>query len=103
MQALLYVDAGQVALAEKNIETAIQQGKDFGHFHHTAYAIGSAYALMHRSKEAVRWLRAAAEDGFPCFPLYDHDAALESVRNEPGFIELMAELRSDWERRRATL
>ena len=69
MEALLYADAGQVPLPEKSIEAAIQKGKDFGHFHHSAYAIGAAYALMHRPKKAVRWLRAAAEDGFPCYPL----------------------------------
>jgi TolB-like protein/DNA-binding winged helix-turn-helix (wHTH) protein/Tfp pilus assembly protein PilF len=101
--ALLYADAGQKALAQKSIEAALQKGKDFGHFHHTAYAIGSAYALMHRSKEAVRWLRAAAEDGFPCYPLYEQDSDLQNIRHDPGFLKLMREMRTDWERRRATL
>jgi TolB-like protein/DNA-binding winged helix-turn-helix (wHTH) protein/Tfp pilus assembly protein PilF len=103
MQALLYADAGQVTRAQKSIEAAIQKGKDFGHFHHTAYTIGSAYAVMNRPKEAVRWLRAAAEDGFPCYPLYEQDPALQNIREDPGFLELMAAMGSDWERRRATL
>src|SRR5207248_9704336 len=34
MQALLHADAGQAALAERSIQSAIRQGKDFGHFHH---------------------------------------------------------------------
>ena len=103
MQALLYADAGERSLAERSIQTAIQKGKSYGHFHHTAYSIGSAYALMNRPKQAVRWLRAAAEDGFPCYPFYEQDAALQNLRNDPGFLELMAEMRNDWERRRATL
>jgi len=48
MQALLYADAGQPVLAASSIQAAIQKGKDFGHFHHAAYAIGSAYAVMNR-------------------------------------------------------
>ena len=103
MQALLYADAGQPALAERRIRSAIQKGKDFGHFHHAAYAIGSAYAVMNKPKDAVRWLRASAEDGFPCYPLYERDPALQNLRRDPDFLQFMAAMRSDWERRRATL
>jgi len=95
--ALLYADAGQGALAQASIETAIQKGKDFGHFHHTAYAIGSAYAVMHRGDEAVHWLRAAAEDGFPCYPLFEHDSNLDHLRNDPGFLSFLAEQKKQWE------
>ena len=95
--ALLYADAGQVALAQASIETAIQEGKDFGHFHHTAYAIGSAYAVMHRPKEAVHWLRAATEDGFPCYPLFEQDSDLNNLRKEPHFLLFMAEQKKQWE------
>ena len=95
--ALLYADAGQVALAQASIETAIQEGKDFGHFHHTAYAIGSAYAVMHRGDEAVHWLRAAAEDGFPCYPLFEHDSNLDHLRNDARFQSLLAEQKKQWE------
>ena len=95
--ALLYADAGQGALAQASIETAIRKGKDFGQFHHTAYDIGSAYAVMHRGHEAVHWLRAAAEDGFPCYPLLEHDSNLDHLRNDPGFLSFLAEQRKQWE------
>ena len=95
--ALLYADAGQGALAQASIEKAIQEGKDFGHFHHTAYAIGSAYAVMHRGDEAVHWLRAAAEDGFPCYPLFEHDSNLDHLRNDPGFLSFLGEQKKQWE------
>ena len=65
MQALLHADAGNAALAEKSIQMAIESGKGFGHFHHTAYIIGSTYAVMNSSREAIKWLRLAAADGFP--------------------------------------
>src|SRR5262245_48588726 len=38
----------QAALAESKIQTAISKGKGFGHFHHTAYLIACAYALMNQ-------------------------------------------------------
>ena len=103
MQALLHADAGRAALAEKNIRIAIENGKDFGHFHHTAYIIGSTYAVMNKSSEAVKWLRFAAVDGFPCYPLYERDSNLRNIRRDPAFLELMEELRNSWTNRRATL
>lgn len=97
MQALLHADAGQAALAERSIRAAIRQGKDFGHFHHAAYTIGAAYALMQRPQEAVRWLRAAADDGFPCYPLFERDASLDRLRTDAAFLRLMTELKKRWE------
>lgn len=102
MQALLHADAGNAALAEKSIQMAIESGKGFGHFHHTAYIIGATYAVMNSSREAVKWLRIAAADGFPCYPLYERDANLRTIRRDPAFLEFMEELRKDWTNRQAT-
>lgn len=93
MQALLYADANQDALAERSIRAAIQEGRGFGHFHHAAYTIGAAYALMNRPQDAIRWLRAAAEDGFPCYPLYEKDHSLDELRKNPQFQQFMADLK----------
>jgi TolB-like protein/DNA-binding winged helix-turn-helix (wHTH) protein/Tfp pilus assembly protein PilF len=97
MQALLYADAGQTALAERSIRAAMEAGKDFGHFHHAAYTIGAAYAAMNRRDDAVRWLRNAADDGFPCYPLFLHDHSLDRLRSDPGFQRLLADVKNRWE------
>jgi tetratricopeptide (TPR) repeat protein len=102
MRALLHADAGETALAEQSIAAAVKSGTGFGHFHHAAYTIGAAYASMNRSKEAVRWLRAAADDGYPCYPVFERDRALDKVRADPDFVQLMRDLRSRWERFRAS-
>jgi TolB-like protein/Tfp pilus assembly protein PilF len=102
MQALLYADAGQYTLAEKSIQAAAQRGKDFGHFHHAAYTIGAAYAVMNRPDDAVRWLRAAADDGFPCYPLYARDTALNSLRADSHFLQFMTDMKKQWEYRKVT-
>ena len=98
MQSLIHARAGRTRLAEADIAAAIEKGKDFGHFHHAAYTIGAAYAVMNRPEKAVRWLRSAADDGFPCYPLYKRDRNLDRVRGDPRFAALMEDLERRWQR-----
>ena len=49
LQALLAASMGQERVAEEKIKLAVEKGKGFGHFHHTAYHIASAYALMNKN------------------------------------------------------
>jgi len=60
--------------------------------HHAAYFAASASARMGRAKEAVDWLREAAETGFPCYPLFARDPNLDPIRSDPIFQEFMADL-----------
>ena len=97
LQAILAAADGDQELAEQKIALALKRGEGFGHFHHTAYHIGCAYALMQKSGQAIKFLRWAAEDGFPCYPLFEKDPNLDSMRTEPLFIALLAELKQQWE------
>jgi hypothetical protein len=58
---------------------------------------------MHRGDEAVHWLRAAAEDGFPCHPVFEQDSDLKNLRKDPRFVQFMAEQKKQWEYYKATL
>ena len=97
LQAVLAASAGQNRLSEDKIKLAIERGKGFGHFHHTAYHIACAYALMKNSHQSIKWLEQAANDGFPCFPLFERDANLNNVRQDPRFGELLTKLRRQFE------
>jgi TolB-like protein/DNA-binding winged helix-turn-helix (wHTH) protein/tetratricopeptide (TPR) repeat protein len=97
MQALLAADAGDAHLVERKIQEAIAKGKGYQHFHHVAYAVASAYALMNKREEALQYLRMAADDGFPCYPLFEHDSNLDHLRNEPHFLSFLAEQKKQWE------
>jgi TolB-like protein/DNA-binding winged helix-turn-helix (wHTH) protein/lipopolysaccharide biosynthesis regulator YciM len=97
VQAVMAASAGQRRLAEEKIRSAITRGKGFGHFHHTAYHIGCAYSLMGDSRQAVTWLEAAADDGFPCYPLFARDANLKGLRDDVRFAALLAKLKRQWE------
>ena len=56
VKALILAKYGKNEEAEAMIERAIEVGKGFGHFHHTAYNIASAYAIMNKPDEAMATL-----------------------------------------------
>ncbi|MBA3715302.1 MAG: winged helix-turn-helix domain-containing protein [Pyrinomonadaceae bacterium] len=103
LQAVLAASVGQERRAEETIRLAVERGKGFGHFHHTAYHIACAYALMNKPEQAIKWLEAAADDGFPCYPLFERDGNLDNVRQDARFVTLMAKLRRQWEYYRTIL
>jgi DNA-binding winged helix-turn-helix (wHTH) protein/TolB-like protein/Tfp pilus assembly protein PilF len=103
MQAIFAAAAGDNDRAEEKIKKAAQIGKGYGHFHHTAYAIASAYALMNKPDQAIVWLRNAVEDGFPCYPLFAGDSNLDRIRQHPSFIAFMAREKERWEHYKTVL
>jgi DNA-binding winged helix-turn-helix (wHTH) protein/TolB-like protein/Tfp pilus assembly protein PilF len=103
LQAILAASAGEESVAETKIELAIRTGKGFGHFHHAAYQIAIAFTLMNKPRQAVRWLEFASIDGFPCYPLFEHDKNLKALRQDARFVEFMTGLRHQWVGFRDTL
>ncbi|HEX6729294.1 MAG TPA: protein kinase [Pyrinomonadaceae bacterium] len=101
LQAVFAASAGQPDIAEAKIKRAIERGKGFGHFHHTAYHIACAYALMNNVEESMKWLEMTANDGMPCYPLFEHDKNLNNLRKDPRFNTFLARLKEQWEQRRA--
>jgi TolB-like protein/Flp pilus assembly protein TadD len=97
LQAILAGADGNHELAEEKIALAVERGKGFGHFHHTAYQIACAYALMKKPEQAIKFLEWAAEDGFPCYPLFEKDRNLDSVRDESRFRALLRNLKQKHE------
>ena len=62
--------------------------------HHVAYGIATAYAQLGDVPEATRWLRIAADTGFPCLPWFERDPLLDPVRRTSTFPELLDYVRS---------
>jgi len=67
--------------------------------HHEMHSLACTEALLGHPREAVAWLRKAARNGLPSYLLFLRDPLLDSLRGEPEFIQFMAELKRDWERR----
>jgi len=102
-RAMLRAKLGNRQGADADIAEAIRVGKNFIHFHHTAYAVGSAYVLMNDHQQALKWLQRAVEDGLPCYPMYENDPILNNLQKDPHFIEFLAQQKRQWEQYRATL
>ncbi len=103
VKAMMLAKAGKEREAEDAIQRATEIGRGYAHFHHTSYSIASAYALMNRPEEALKWLEVTADEGFPCYPLFESDANLNNLRKDARFISFMAKEKQQWEHYSATL
>jgi eukaryotic-like serine/threonine-protein kinase len=97
LQAMFAADAGDAATAEAKIYAALEHGKGYRHVHHTEYNVAVAYALLGKPKDALRWLQAAADDGLPCYPLFETDPNLDKIRHDPGFMAFLVKQKQQWE------
>jgi TolB-like protein/DNA-binding winged helix-turn-helix (wHTH) protein len=97
MNAIILASRNQPQEAQRYIDVArATQPKVFIHFHHTAYNIAAAYALLGRPGDAMPWLEQAVADGFPCYPLFNSDRSFDPIRSNPEFKRFMTDLREEW-------
>ncbi|MBA3633912.1 MAG: protein kinase [Acidobacteria bacterium] len=96
-KALLSAFSGDANQTEREIRDALEKGKGFGHFHHTAHIIACAYAVLNKPEEAVRFLQMAADDGYPCYPLFASDVNLDAIRQNPKFQSFLSTQKRQWE------
>jgi serine/threonine protein kinase len=66
-------------------------------YHHVTYDMARVYALGGRPAEAVKFLQETADTGFPCYPLFQRDKLLDSIRKAPQFEKFLAAQKSRWE------
>ena len=76
---------------QKQIAIALSKEKELaGHFHHITFFAACVYARLGDRENALRWLKYTAEGGFPSVVLFESAPDLESIRNAPGYKELVA-------------
>jgi len=101
VHTLLLADAGEGQEAEKKINDKIlmqaEELKRYGHFHHVANFVADIYAQLNKPEQAVTWLEVTAATGFPCYPFFEHDHALDPIRQDPRFVAFMQKLKPQWE------
>ena len=103
LHALLLAREGEGSKAEEAIARAIPLCEGFGDIHHAQHFIASAYALLGKKREALVWLEKAADNGFPCYPYFEKDPHLGSLRGEPDYQAFMKKLKIRWEHYQTTL
>src|SRR5262249_34940212 len=101
-RAVLFALARRRSDAEKAIETA-KSGEGSSHFHHAAYNVATAYALLGRNAEALSWLERGASEGMPCAPLFEKDPFLDPLRADPAFQAFLKRARATTDRLKKVL
>ncbi len=101
-RAVALAALGRRGEAERDIALAEQAAaRANSHFHHSAYDLAAAQALLGNPAEAIRWLRLTADDGMPNYELFRQDPNLDGLKDDPAFRGFLAEQRERWERFRA--
>jgi DNA-binding winged helix-turn-helix (wHTH) protein/tetratricopeptide (TPR) repeat protein len=96
LQGLLYALRNQADLALQCVHRALDFARSFGHTHHTYYQIANVYAVLGETDKAMVWLERSADTGFACWPFFQLDPHLESLRQEPKFTRLLASLEREF-------
>jgi hypothetical protein len=52
---------------------------------------------MNKQEDAIKWLELTANEGFPCYVLFDTDHNLDNLRQNPRFQEFMKNRKAQWE------
>ena len=80
------------AAARKEIERTEQMRRQYGHFHHCEFDIACALAVLGDRQEALGYLTSATRNGFPCAPAVENEPLLASLRDDPQYRALIADL-----------
>jgi len=93
LQGLVHAFHGRRQQALDCVWHACSIARSFGHSHHTYYQIAGIHSLLGQTTEAMDWLERSANTGFPCWPFFQIDPALASLRPLPEFQELVKTLK----------
>src|SRR5262245_56943635 len=96
IEAMVWAHRGDKRKTEQAIRRALKGGKPVLHTHHMLHNIATAYGTIGRSKQAIAMLREAARTGFPCYPGFRDDPHFHGLRTYAPFVQLMDELRKEW-------
>jgi serine/threonine-protein kinase len=96
--AVVLAAQGKRKEAEAKLKEAMAlSAQSASHFHHSAYNIAAAYALLGERAAAVEWLTRTAEDGMPDYPLFLSDPNLQSLHQDSAYLALMDRMKSQHE------
>jgi TolB-like protein len=102
VQGMVHARRGRADAALACARRSLESPASYGHTHHVHYQVACIYAVLGDRDTAMAWLERAADSGFPCWPFYLKDPHLESLREEPAFKRLIADLEQTYSTLRIT-
>ena len=93
IRALVAARRGDEAAARAEARATAASHYLFGHYHHAQYDLACIHALFGEADAAVRELRAAARNGYPCGTMFEGDPLLAPLHEHAPFRALLDELR----------
>jgi serine/threonine-protein kinase len=96
LQALLHARRNEPGPALDCVRRSLEVPITKGHAHHTYYQVACVYAVLGQTAKALAWLQRSVDTGNPCWPFFKLDPHLETVRREPEFLRLVADLEATY-------
>jgi tetratricopeptide (TPR) repeat protein len=85
LQGVFYALTGKEEQALDCMTRALASPKSFEHAHYIYYQIACILALIGRRETAFEWLERSVSSGFACWPFFQKDLCLQSLRGLPEF------------------
>ena len=92
LQGILCARRHESSAALDCVRRALDLPRSFGHTHHTYYQIACVHAVLGDTDKAMAWLERSVDTGFACWPFFQLDPHLESLRGNTDFKRLVADL-----------
>ncbi len=97
VEGLILAREGDFKRAEQLADEAVANKRSVAHLHHSLHCAAGVYALCGKPEKAIAELRHCAETGLPNHRAFENDPHLQSLHQHPDFIDLIRELRRDYE------
>lgn len=97
MEGMILAHEGDFKRAEEVTDEAVASKRSFTHTHHSWHCAAGVYAMCGKSGKAVVELKRCAEGGLPNYRAFGKDPHLRSLHGYAEFVELMRNLRRDYE------
>jgi eukaryotic-like serine/threonine-protein kinase len=97
MEGMILAHEGDFKRAEQLTDEAVASKRSMTHTHHSWHCAAGVYAMCGKPEKAIGELKRCAEGGLPNYRAFEKDPHLRSLHSHPGFIELMRDLRRDYE------
>ncbi|HEV7643985.1 MAG TPA: protein kinase [Pyrinomonadaceae bacterium] len=91
--AIYLARQGRIEEARAQLTEKVEEAADADH--DSSLWMAGAYALLGDKEKALHWLEHAVKLGNLNYPWYEKVSILESIRNEPRFIELIENLKKN--------